>query len=146
MTSPQAGRDRHRHGAPESARRQVVDVVVLGDHEALPGPLRRAIESAVELQDDGSPVGVDLVGVPVGNIDDPHRPLGREMAELPTVRPRREIPDDVERLSGLQQRILQREVVRRGHDELRSRAALSQEPRQAREEPVDLGGFEGGGE
>ena len=65
------------------------------------------------------------------------RAVGPDVAELAAMRPTREVGDDVELLSCLEERLLQSQVVARRHDELVGGSGRSQQRRQAREEAMD---------
>src|SRR4029079_19385776 len=64
------------------------------------------------------------------------RAVGREVAEAAAVQARRDVRDDVELLARLEQRLLERQVEARGHDQLVRRAVRAQLRRQRGEEAV----------
>ena len=135
MAAAQPGRERDRHGGRELGAAEELDVVVLGRDEALPLPLRMRIDGAAELEEDGALVEREL-GVRVRHLHGPRRLARRPMPEPPLVRPARHVGDDVELLLRLLERALEPEVVVRRHDQLVRDAALAQERRQRREQPV----------
>src|SRR5689334_12181048 len=59
MTSSELRRERHGHCARRLDVREVVDVVVLADDEALPLASRRPVDATVNLEDDGTEIGPD---------------------------------------------------------------------------------------
>jgi len=118
-------------GSPE-----IVDVVVLGDDEALPIARRRPVDLSPHLQDHGSPRERELRRVRVRNGDHVRGPVGSEVAELAAVAARGEIRDDVDLFASLLESMLERIVVRRHDEKLVRRAPLTQEAWKRREESV----------
>ena len=118
---------------------QVVDVVVLGDHVAVPVRVL-AVDGSVDLQNHRPLVDREPV-VGVGTLD--HRRLGaagRPMPELPPRLPVGDVPDHVVRLLHRVERALERVVVVRGQDHLvLRRPPLAQLAREAGEERVHGG-------
>src|SRR6185436_9486015 len=56
-----AGSTAHeRYGRRDVRAAQVVDVIVLGDDEALPLALRERVDGAMELEEDGAPIEGEL--------------------------------------------------------------------------------------
>ncbi len=136
MASSEPSRERDRHRCSDVRAPEVVDVVVLGDDEALPLALRKRIDRAVELQQHRAALERQLGCVRVGNIDRTRCLAGRAMPELPAVRPCGDIRDDVDLLTGVLERALEREVVASRHDKRMGRPARSQHGCQRREETV----------
>ena len=136
MAPAQAGSERHRDDRRQLGTAEVVDVVVLGDHEALPLALGEWIDGAVELQDDRAAVEAQLRRIRVRNVDRPRRLTRRAVPEPTAMRPGRDVRDDVELLALLLEGPLEGEVVVRRHDELVRRAALAQERGEPGEEAV----------
>ena len=108
-TEPRGERDGHGRGEVGAA--EVVDVVVLGDDEALPLAVRVGSTVPVELQEDGrrsSESSVTYVfGTSIGRGSSP----GARCQNLPRPGPVGNVGDDVELLSGRLERPLEREVV-----------------------------------
>ena len=136
MAAAQPGGERDRHRGRELGAAEELDVVVLGRDEALPLPLRMRVDGAAELEQDGALVEREL-RVCVRHLHRPRRLARRPVPEPPLVRPARHVRDDVELLARLLERALEPEVVVRRHDQLVGDAALAQERRQRRKEPVD---------
>ena len=111
-----------------SGLREVVDVVVLADDEALPLALGAAVDAAVDLEDHRAPVEREL-GVGVRDLDDGRGAVGGDVQELAAVPPEREVGDDVELLARARERLLERVVEVRRHDQL---AAARRAPAAAR--------------
>ncbi len=99
------------------------------------------VDGAAELEEDGALVEREL-GVRVRHLHGPRRLARRPMPEPPLVRPARDVGDDVELLLRLLERALEPQVVVRRHDQLVWDAALAQERRQRREQPVDRLGLD----
>jgi len=131
--------ERDRDGAADVAAREVVDVVVLGDDEALPLAGRVAVEAAVQLEDHGPPLERQLGRVGVRQVDHARGPVGTDVAEPAAVTPGRDVRDDVELLAGVEERLLEQEVVARRDEQLVRRATVAQDGRHRREEAVDGG-------
>src|SRR5580765_852959 len=123
MAATELGREAHRDNARDIRLREVVDVIVLGDDEALPLALRAPVDLAVQLQDHG-PALERKVDVGVREVDQPWLGVRRQVAELSAVAPAGEIGDDVELLPRVREGALERNVVARGDDELVRRAAF----------------------
>ena len=64
----------------------------------------------------------------------------RDVTEAAAMATRRDVRDDVELLAGLEQRLFEREVVARRHEQLVRCAALAQQRWQRGKEPVDRAG------
>ncbi len=103
---------RERYGEP-ARNVAVVDEVVLGDREALPGALRRGVDAALQMQDDGALLERQLQRVRVRPLDRRRGAAGRDVAEAPAVRTARDVADAVELLAGVLERLLERELVAR---------------------------------
>src|SRR5262249_5275325 len=112
--------------AREIRLRQVPDVVVLRDDEALPLTRVVANDLPVDLQDYGSALETELGRVRVRELDQRPVSIGRDVTEPPPVPARREIRDDIELLSRIGKCLLERSVVARGHDQLMRNAAVPQ--------------------
>jgi hypothetical protein len=56
VTTSQLGRQRNGDGTGEIGLREIVDVVVFGDDEALPLTLWTAVDLSMELENDGAPL------------------------------------------------------------------------------------------
>ena len=136
VAPPQACGQRDRHGRRDVRAAQVVDVVVLGDDEALPLALRERVDGAMELEEDRSPLERELRRVRVRDVDRARLLAGRAVPELPARRAVGDVGHDVHLFPGLLERALEREVVAGRDDELVRRAALAKELRQRREEAV----------
>src|SRR6266571_2802734 len=137
MATPELGCQRHGDGAGEIRLREIVDVVVLRDDEALPLTVWTAVNLSMELEDDGAPLQGKLGGVGVRQIDEPATSLRRDVAELASSRARRNVGDDVEFFTRFEERGLEREVVARRHDQLVRHPTLAQNRRDRREESVN---------
>src|SRR6185437_2401832 len=139
MAPPELRRERHREDDRDLGLREVVDVVVLADDEALPLALRAAVDAAVDLEDHRSALERD-VGVRVGDLDEGGGAVEADMQELAAVGAEREIRDDVEVLACLPERLLE-DVVEVGRDDQLIRAAArSEQARQLGQRPVDRPG------
>ena len=136
MAAPQAGGERDRHRGRQLGAAEELDVVVLGRDEALPLPLRLGIDGAAELEEDGALVE-RKIGVGVRHLDGPRSLARRPVPEPPLIRPARHVRDDIELLLRLLERALEPQVVVRRHDQLMRNAALAQQRRQRREQPVN---------
>ena len=136
MTSPQARGERDRDRGRDVGAAEVVDVVVLGDHEALPLALRERVDGAVQLEQDRPAVERQLGRVRVGHVDRPRLLARRPVPELSTVRAGSDVRDHVHLLPRLLEGALDGEVVAARDDELVGRTVLPQERRQAGEEAV----------
>ena len=123
VASAQLRRERDRDDRAEIGASEVVDVVVLGDDEALPLPLGKRIDRAVELQQDCPALERELRRVRVGHVDRPRSFARWAMPEAAAVRPARHVRDDVELFPLLLERTLESQVEVRGHDQLVRRAS-----------------------
>ena len=143
---PRREGDRNDGGQLRSA--EVVDVVVLGDDEALPFALRQRIDGSVKLQDDRAAVEAELGRVRVRYVDRPRGLPGWAMPEAAAMRAGRDVRDDVDLLAGLREGALERQVVVGRDDELVRRAPRTQDCRHACEETMERtrldGRFEAG--
>src|SRR4029453_15230737 len=104
-------RERDGNDGRQLRATEVVDVVVLGDDEALPLALGQRVDRAVELEDDRASFEAELGGVRVGNVDRPRGLSGRAMPEATALRSGSDVRHDVDLLAGLLERALEREVV-----------------------------------
>ena len=112
---PRSDCDGHDDG--DLRLREVVDVVVLADDEALPLASGRAVDAAVDLEDHRAPLERQ-VGVGVRHVDDRRGAVGPDVQELAAVPAQRDIGDDVEVLACLVERPLERVVEVRRDDQL----------------------------
>ena len=80
MAPPQPRGERDRDDRGELGAAEVVDVVVLGDDEALPLALRERVDGAVQLEQDRPPLERELGRVRVRHVDRPRRLAGRRGA------------------------------------------------------------------
>src|SRR5690242_10620526 len=85
---------------------EIVDVVVLGDDEAFPGPFGCLVDLPVKLEDHGPSLERELRGVGVRKVDQRATAVGTHVAKLASMRAAREVRDDVELLSRLGERAL----------------------------------------
>ena len=92
--------------------------------------------AAVELQDDGAPLERQLRRVHVRQLDHARLAARVAVAEPAAIPSRSEVGDDVELLSRVEKRLLEREVVARRDEELVQQAPFAQPRRQRREESV----------
>ena len=122
MASPEVRCERDGHGGHEIGASEVVDVVVLGDDEALPFAVGERVDSPVQLQQDGATIERELRGIRVGHVDRPGLLAGRAVPELAAVGAGGDVRDDVDLLAGGLERALDREVVARRDHELVRRA------------------------
>ena len=106
---------RHGDDVRQLALREVPDVVVLADDEALPVSIRPRIDPAVHLQDHG-PLRQRELRVRVRDGDHGLRPVRRSMQELAPVRAERDEGDDVHFFAAILERALERTAVG-GRDE-----------------------------
>ena len=143
MAAPQLRGERHGHDGGELGVAEVVDVVVLGDDEALPFPLGKRVDGAVQLEQDRPALERELGRIGVRNVDRLRRLSGRAVPEAAALRPCRDVGDDVDFLAGLLEGALEREVVVRAHDQLVRCSSRSQERRELREEAVERRRFHG---
>ena len=143
MAPPQLGGQRDGNDRGELRPAEVVDVVVLGDHEALPLALRERVDGAVELQKNRSPLEGQLGRIGVGDVDRPRRVGGWPVPEAPSVRPGSDVRDDVDLLPFVLECALEGEVVVRRHDQLVGCSVLAQACREACEEAVERAGLHG---
>src|SRR5919202_3583821 len=101
MAAAKLRAERHRHDARDLGLGEVLDVVVLGDDEALPLALVRALaDLTVELEDDRAALERQLGRVRVRNFDQRSGSVRREVAELAPIPPGGEVRDNVELLAG----------------------------------------------
>ncbi len=136
MAASQLCCERNGNSAGKIRLREVVDVVVLGDDEALPLPVGSAIDLAVQLQDHRSLIQRQLGGIRVRYLDQPPTAIRSDVAELPAPRPRGQVGHDIELLPRFEECCLQCDVVARRHDQLMWHAALPQDGGSGGEEPV----------
>ena len=101
MAPPQPRGERDGHAARQLGAAEVVDVVVLGDDEALPLALRQRIDRAVELEEDRAALERELGRVRVRDVDRTRRLAGRSVPEPATMRARGDVGNDVELLAGI---------------------------------------------
>ena len=116
MAAPQLRGERDRNDGGELGAAEVVDVVVLGDDEALPLALRERVDRAVQLEQDRAPVERELGRVRVRDVDRARRLARRAVPEAAAVRPARHIGDDVDLLALVLERPLEGKVVVRRDD------------------------------
>ena len=114
MASSQARRQADRDRAGEVAVREVADEVVLRHDEGLPAAV---LELAVQLQHHRSARERQLARIRVRNLDHLTRATRIAVTEPTAIPPRRDVRDDVELLSRVEQCLLEREVVARRDDE-----------------------------
>ena len=107
---------------------------------------RRPVDAAVQLEDDGAALERELGRVRVRHVDRVRGAVGLDVAEPAAVPARRDVRDDVELLPRVEERLLEREVVARRHQQHVRSAALPQQRRQQREEPVHRRRRRAGGE
>jgi hypothetical protein len=138
VASAELRRDADRQHRGQLGAPEVVDVVVLGDDEALPFAVREQVDRAAQLQQNRSAVERELRGVLVRDVDRARRLSGGAMAELSAQRPGRDVRDDVDLLAGVLERALEREVVVRRDDQGLRGAGLAQHRRESRDEAVKL--------
>ena len=98
MAPAQPRRERDRDDGGQLGAAEVVDVVVLGDDEALPLALGQRIDGAVELEQDRPAVEAELGRVRVRDVDRAWRLVRRAMPEAAAMRAGRDVGDDVELL------------------------------------------------
>jgi len=128
MAATELCAERDGDDARDLGLREVLDVVVLGDDEALPlAVLAAAADLAMELEDDRAALERELGRVRVRHLDQGSGPVRRDVAELATVPAGSEVRNDIELLTGVEERALERQVVTRGDDQLVRGAALAQE-------------------
>src|SRR5581483_6748133 len=119
----------------------VVDEVVLRHGEALPGPLGRGVDPALEMEHGGTSLEGELARVGVRALDRRRVAAGCDVAEAAAVPARGEVADGVELLAGLRERPLERELVAGRDEERLARLPLAQACRQRREEAVERRGL-----
>ncbi len=129
MAATELGRERHGYDGGQLRVPEVVDVVVLGDDEALPLALGERVDGSVELQQDRPALERELDRVRVRDVDRPGRLTGRAVPEAAALRARRNVRHDVELLARILERALEGEVVVRADDELVQRAAITEQRR-----------------
>ena len=139
MAAAELRRKRYGNDRGQLGMTEVVDVVVLGDDEALPLALGERIDRAVQLEQDRPPLERELGRVRVRNVDRPRRLAGRPVPEAASVRTGRNVGNDVELLASILERALQREIVVRAHDQLVRCTSLAEEGRKLCEETVERG-------
>ena len=125
MAAAQLRRERHGNGARKVGLGEVVDVVVLGDDEALPLTFGSAVDLTVELQDHAAAFEREFGRIEVRQIDQRSVAAGIDMTELPARGPCRQVGDDVELLARRQERAFECEVVARGDEQLVGHPALA---------------------
>ena len=135
MAAPEPGHERDRHEARNVRLREVVDVIVLRDGEALPAALGLTVYLAEQLEDHGSVVESDA-RVGVRHFDDGGVALGADVEEPPLVTTERDVGDDVDPLLRVGERTLEREVEVRSDDQLARRSALTKHRGHIRERSV----------
>src|SRR5882724_4017521 len=118
VAAPQLGCECDGHRTRDVAPGEVVDVVILGDDEALPLALRAAIDLAVELENHGALLERQLGRVSIREVDQPACAVWADVTELAAIRTRGNVGDDVERLAGLEEGGFEPEVVARRHEQL----------------------------
>ena len=106
MAAAELRSERHGHDVREVALRQIPDVVVLADDEALAVAFGARIDSAVHLEDH-RPLGQRELRVGVRDGDDRLGAVGRPVEELSSVRAERDERDDVDLFSALLERALE---------------------------------------
>ena len=144
MAPPQLCRERDRDDRGQLGAAEVVDVVVLGDDEALPLALGQRIDRAVELEENRPALERELGRVRVRDVDRPRRLAGRSVPEPATMGPGGHVGHDVELLARILERALEREVVVRRDDELMRRAPLAKQRGEPGEKAVQRTGLDGG--
>ena len=106
----------HRDEARDVCLRQIVDVIVLGDCEALPLALRVSVDLTEELEDH-APLPHGETRIRVRHVHDDRIAIGGHVQESALVTPRCDVGDDVDLLSCLGASSLQREIeVRCEHE------------------------------
>ena len=80
----------------------------------------------MQLEEDRPSIEAELGRIRVGDVDRARRLTGPPVPETSAVRARRDVGDDVELLTGLLERTLQRKVVVRRDDELVRGASLAE--------------------
>ena len=119
MAATELCAERDGDDARDLGLREVLDVVVLGDDEALPlAVLAAAADLAMELEDDRAALERELGRVRVRHLDQGSGSVRRDVAELATVPAGSEVRNDIELLTGVEERALERQVVTRGDDQL----------------------------
>src|SRR6185436_3651251 len=98
VAPPQLRGERNGNGPGDVALREVVDVVVLGDDEALPFTFRASVDLTVQLQDHRALFERQLRRVRVRQVDQTSGSVWADVTELPAVRPGGDVRDDVELL------------------------------------------------
>ena len=126
------GHERDRHEARNVRLRQIVDVVVLRDGEALPATLGLTVDLAEQPENHGSVVERDP-RVSVRHVDDGGVALGRHVKEPPLVPTERDVRDDVDPLVRVGERTLEHQVEIRRDDQLARRFALTKQLGHIRE-------------
>ncbi len=129
MASSQPGGEGDRNDRGQLRPPQVVDVVVLGDHEALPLALGERIDGAVELQQNRARLEAELCRVGVRDVDGTGCLPRWPVPEAPAMCSRRDVGHDVQLLARFLEGTLEREVVVGGDDELVRRTTLAQQSR-----------------
>ena len=87
MAPPELGGERYRNDRGELRAPEVVDVVVLGDDEALPLALGQRVDRAVELQENRPTLERELGRVGVRDVDRTRRLARRPVPESATMGP-----------------------------------------------------------
>ena len=116
MAAPQPSEDAHRDELGQVGVRQVLDVVVLADHEAV-ARFVAAVDRAVDLEDHGAGVEREP-GVLVGAIDQPALAVREAVDEAAVVRATGHVDDDLVGLARVAEGALEDVVVVGGDDEL----------------------------
>ena len=83
MASPKMRGQGDWNRGPEVAAREIVEIVILSDDEALPGPLGVGIDASMQLEDDGPTLQVELGGVAVRDVYDLCVPSGPNWQNFP---------------------------------------------------------------
>src|SRR5262249_55184936 len=94
VAPPQSRSDRDRHDDRDLGLREMVDVIVLADDEALPFALGSHVDAAVELEDHGAALE-RKAGVRVRDLDDLCRSVSADMDELAAIPAERDVRHDV---------------------------------------------------
>ena len=87
MAAAEPGGERDRDDRGQLRAAEVVDVVVLGDDEALPLALGQRVDGAVQLEQDRAALEGELGRVRVRDVDRARRLAGRAVPEAAAVRP-----------------------------------------------------------